>query len=44
MSPALIWIDIIVLSIIIMVYLINRPGTPGIPSNSYYINGKGPKP
>ena len=44
MSPALIWIDIIVISAVIAVYLANRPGTPGLPSSSYYLNGKGPKP
>jgi hypothetical protein len=44
MSPALIWIDIIIVSAIIMAYLATLPGTPGIPSSSYYLNGKGPKP
>lgn len=44
MSPALIWIDIIVISAVIAVYLANRPGTPGLPTSSYYLNGKGPKP
>jgi len=44
MSAALIWIDIIVISAIIMAYLGSLPGTPGIPSSSYYLNGKGKKP
>jgi hypothetical protein len=43
MNPALIWIDIIVVSFVIMVYLGNIKGTPGIPSSSYYLNGKKPK-
>ena len=43
-NPALIWIDIIIISAIIMAYLASLPGTPGIPSSSYYLNGKGPKP
>lgn len=44
MNPALLWIDIIVISAIYMAYLANLPGTPGIPSSSYYLNGKGRKP
>jgi len=44
MNPALIWIDIIIISAVYGVYLLNLPGTPGIPSSSYYLNGKGPKP
>ncbi len=44
MNPALIWINIIVFSAIYAAYLLNRPGAPGLPTNSYYLNGKGPKP
>ena len=44
MSPALIWINIIVFSGVYAAYLLNLPGTPGLPSSSYYLNGKGPKP
>jgi hypothetical protein len=44
MNPALIWIDIIVISAVYTGYLLSLPGTPGLPSSSYYINGKGPKP
>ena len=44
MSAALIWIDIIVIGGIATAYLANLPGTVGLPSSSYYLNGKGPKP
>ncbi len=44
MSPALLWIDILVIAGIVAAYLANLPGTPGLPTSSYYLNGKGPKP
>jgi len=44
MNPALLWIDILVIAGIVAAYLANLPRTPGIPSSSYYLNGKGPKP
>ena len=44
MNPALLWIDILVLAGIIAIYLVRLPGSPNLPSSSYYINGKGPKP
>ncbi len=40
MNPALIWIDIIILSFAYSVYLLNKKGADGIPSSSYYLNGK----
>ncbi len=44
MNPALIWIDIIVVSAVYAAWLLNRPGVVGLPTSSYYLNGKGPKP
>ncbi len=44
MNPALLWIDIIVVAFVIAVWLLRKPGTPGLPTSSYYLNGKGPKP
>ncbi|MFZ1108155.1 MAG: hypothetical protein WAN43_07405 [Rhodomicrobium sp.] len=43
MNPALIWIDIIVVSFVIAVYLLNKKSTSNIPSSSYYINGRASK-
>jgi hypothetical protein len=39
-NPALIWIDIIIVSFVIAVYLLNKQGAAGIPSSSYYLDGK----
>jgi hypothetical protein len=40
MNPALIWIDIIVVSFVIAVYLCNIKGSPNIPSSSLYLDGR----
>ncbi len=44
MNPALIWIDIIIFAFVIMVYLAYLKGAVNVPTSSYYLNGKGPKP
>jgi hypothetical protein len=44
MNPALLWIDIIVVAFVISVYLVNIKGAVDVPSSSFYINGKDPKP
>jgi preprotein translocase subunit SecG len=43
MNPALIWIDIIVVSFVIVVYILNQKGSANIPSSSLYLDGRAPK-
>ncbi len=43
MNPALIWIDIIIVSFVIMVYLANKQSGIEDMRSSYYLWGQGPK-
>jgi hypothetical protein len=39
-NPALIWIDIIIVSFVFAVYLLNKKGAEGIPSSSLYLDNR----